>query len=296
MASRRVRAVGVLIRTLNEDAFLGRCLDTLRRQDGGFQLDFLVVDSGSTDATIGVALERGARVVELEPASFDYSTSLNVGMANVGGEVVISLSAHAIPVDDQWLLRMIAPFEDSRVAGVASRQIPWPDAPWQEVHRLRQHFGTVRHRYTPQGLDEIVFSNAASAILRDAWRDEPFMLPAVEDLEWARRVVSAGWTIVYEPEATVYHSHAESAREQARRLIDINRVPDGELTRPRRRTVREACGLVYRDVRTIFDLDEPMRRKLRYATDVLRVAWFYVVDFSRPGTTAERRLARRRDA
>ena len=39
---------------------------------------------------------RGA-IVELLPAEFDYSTSLNLGIEGARGEFVVSLSAHAIP-------------------------------------------------------------------------------------------------------------------------------------------------------------------------------------------------------
>ena len=284
------KTIGVVIRTLNESELIGRCLETLRGQRGSFDVDILVVDSGSTDSTLEIARADGARIVNLSPEDFDYSKALNVGIDQVGGDIVVSLSAHAIPVDDGWLERMTAPFDDPRVAGVASRQVPWPEAPWQEVQRLRQQFGTARCVYSPGTSDEILFSNAASSIRRDVWREQPFTLPAVEDLEWARRVVAEGWSIVYEPEAAVYHSHHENARARARRLIDINRVHHEEAaTQTRRRTLRDAAGLLFRDSRSILKLDEPVRRKVAHLGELALTACYYVVDFSRSGTTAERR-------
>jgi rhamnosyltransferase len=284
------RMIGVVIRTLNESALIGRCLEMLDAQLGGFELDVLVVDSGSTDATREIARDHGARVVELAPTQFDYSKALNLGIEEVHGELVVILSAHAIPVDAHMLEKLVAPFDAPSVAGVAARQVPWPDAPWQEVHRLRYQFGTTRREYSPDADEAVVFSNACSCIRRSVWAAEPFTLPAVEDLEWAERVVAAGWTIVYEPEATVYHSHDEGPRAQAQRLIDMNRVADGERRRrTARRTAREAAGLVVRDSMRVLSLDEPLRRKPGYVADVFRVGWYYVLDFSRSGTTAERR-------
>jgi GT2 family glycosyltransferase len=282
--------IGVVIRTLNESALVGRCLEMLNRQRGGFDLDVLVVDSGSTDATREIARDHGARVVELAPTQFDYSKALNLGIEEVGGELIVILSAHAIPVDDRMLEKLVAHFDSPSVAGVAARQVPWPDAPWQEVHRLRSQFGTTGREYSRGDDEGIVFSNACSCIRRSVWAAEPFTLPAVEDLEWAERVVTAGWKVVYEPEATVYHSHDEGPRAQAHRLIDMNRVADGETRRrTARRTAREAAGLVVRDSRRVLALDEPLHRKPGYVADVLRVAWYYLLDFSRAGTTAERR-------
>ena len=47
---------------------------------------------------------------------------------------------------------------------------------------------------------------------REVWERAPFdeTLPGLEDREWARRVLAAGWQIVYEPLAMVYHEHAET--------------------------------------------------------------------------------------
>jgi glycosyltransferase involved in cell wall biosynthesis len=282
--------VGVVIRTLNEGELIGRCLQTLQRQRGRFDLDVLVVDSGSTDATVAIARGHGARILNVAPADFDYSKALNVGIEQTEGDLVVSLSAHAIPLDDDWLERMTAPFENEKIAGTASRQVPWSNAPWHEVKRLANHFGDVGHVYSQQDGDDVLFSNAASVIRRSVWRDEPFTLPAVEDLEWARRVIARGWEIAYEPRAVVYHSHREPPRAQARRLIDINRVLDSaSRPRTRRRTLREAVGLLVRDSRQIVALDESAWRKLTYVVDLMRVAFFYVADFSRSGTTAELR-------
>lgn len=269
---------------------IGRCFECLRNQRGQFELDVVVVDSGSTDSTLEIARTHEARIVEISPGDFDYSKALNVGIQEARGEIVVSISAHAIPVGHEWLERMIAPFEDNGVAGVSCRQVPWPNAPWREVQRLRDQFGESGCVYRRYNREEILFSNAASAIRRAVWIHEPFTLPAVEDLDWAQRVVELGWSIVYEPRAAVYHSHHENAREQARRLIDINRVYHTEAgANARRRTLREAAGLFVRDSRSILKLDEPLGRKLGHLAELVRVAGYYVVDFSRSGTTAERR-------
>jgi hypothetical protein len=73
-------------------------------------------------------------------------------------------------------------------------------------------------------------------------------------------------------------------------MMDINRVLDGgEQRRTLRRGVREAAGMFVRDSRKIFSLDEPPRRKAAYLIDLLRMVSYYVLDFLRSGTTAERR-------
>ena len=86
---------------------------------------------------------------------------------------------------------------------------------------------------------------------------------------------------------------ARAPRAQAQRLIDISRVDAaGAAARTRRRTVREAAGLFYRDSSSILGLDEPLGRKLAHLTELVRIVSYYVVDFSRAGTTAERASSR----
>ena len=280
--------VGVVIRTLNESEHIARCLQTLADQHAPHELDVLVLDSGSTDDTIALARAHGARVHEMAPEDFDYSKSLNLGIELVEGELILILSAHAIPVNLDWVGHMTAPFEDPDVAGVASRQVPWPGAPFREVHRLAETFPEQRRVF--RSGDDPLFSNAASCIRRSAWVDEPFTLPAAEDIDWGRRMVAAGRAIVYEPAAIVYHSHDESPRAVARRLIDISRGgTTSHLARTRRRTLREAAGLVFRDAKIIRSLDESRKRKLGHLRGLLQTAFYYVRDFSKTGSTAQLR-------
>ena len=209
------------------------------------------------------------------------------------GDLVLILSAHAVPVDEHWVERMTAPFEDPRVAGVASRQRPWDDAPWREVLRLARQFGPDPARLPPASTDELVFSNAASCIRRSAWRDQPFLLPAAEDLEWARRVVAAGWSVIYEP--------------GCRRLPLPSRgrprpgaAADRHQSRGRRRGAGAHAGAGRSARRPGSSTGTRARSSAstsrsaassRTSTELVRIVSYYVVDFSRAGTTAERRRA-----
>ena len=102
-------------------------------------------------------------------------------------------------------------------------------------------------------LDGIIFSNAASCLRREVWNTYRFVLPAAEDIDWAERVIDAGWRIVYEPAASVLHSHNDTARQRAKRLIDLSLSADitSGRGRSRMRTTREAIGLILREFRTI---------------------------------------------
>jgi GT2 family glycosyltransferase len=157
------------------------------------------------------------------------------------------------------------------------------------VLRLAREFPDAGRLYEPGWQGPVLFSNAASCVRRSVWLEQPFTLPAAEDLEWAERVVLAGWKVAYTARSAVKHSHDESPRAQAQRMIDINRVDDEG--RSVRKTLREAAGILYRDSRRILAFDQPARRKLRLLGELVQMVSYYVLDFTRAGSTAERRLS-----
>jgi rhamnosyltransferase len=71
-------------------------------------------------------------------------------------------------------------------------------------------------------IESIHFSNVNSAIPRAFMEAFPFAddLIMSEDHEWSRRVLLAGYAIVYEPRAVVRHSHTYSLAGAFRRFFD----------------------------------------------------------------------------
>ena len=160
--------ISVIIRTFNEERHVGLLLDMLKSQVYDHnQLEIIVVDSGSTDSTLEIVSQHKVRLIQLSKESFTYSKALNLGVENSTGEYIVILSAHAIPTDVNWLKGLISHFSDERVAGVYCRQVPWPDAPWDEKLRLEKTFPLHSHCFTAAGgLQGLHFSNAASCIRR----------------------------------------------------------------------------------------------------------------------------------
>ncbi len=225
-------AVSVVIRARNESALIGRCLDALSAQDCAGAAEVILVDSGSTDGTVEIARRRAVQIIEIPPGEFTYSSALNRGFAAARAPLVLSLSAHVVPIGPGWLSTLLAAMRDPEVAGAFSREIPWPDADFYERLRLETEFPPFRmvkaRRFTWGEEDGeryplfFRFSNAASVIRRSLWESHPFQeLPYAEDLEWSRWAILAGHQIVYEPSARAYHSHREPLRSRAEREVKM---------------------------------------------------------------------------
>ncbi|MGQ9627675.1 MAG: glycosyltransferase family 2 protein [Anaerolineae bacterium] len=212
--------VSLLIRTKNEGRHLAETLKAVLSQSLK-DCEFIILDSGSTDNTREIALSFSqTRLLEIEPERFTFGLALNLAARHARGKYLVMLSAHALPADGQWLSSLIRHFEDSRVAAVYGRQLPRPEA-WPPVKV------DLLHCYGPNSqvhanVEDTFFSNANGAIRKALWERIPFdeALPACEDQDWARRAVAAGYLVVYDPQAAVYHSHNEVPWRVYRRYRD----------------------------------------------------------------------------
>jgi peptidoglycan-N-acetylglucosamine deacetylase len=101
--------VSVVIPAYNEEALLPACIDSLLVQHGAGELEIIVVDNGSTDATAAVARARGVRVVE-EPRR-GYSRALASGFAVARGDIIASTDADTV-VPRFWISRILREYEE----------------------------------------------------------------------------------------------------------------------------------------------------------------------------------------
>src|SRR3954470_4824197 len=84
--------------------------------------ELLVVDSGSTDGTLEIALRRADRVVQIPPAEFTFGRALNVGAREARGRIHFALSSHCVPERDDWIEVGLAQYERTDVAGACGVQ------------------------------------------------------------------------------------------------------------------------------------------------------------------------------
>ena len=196
---------------------LRRCLDGISKQQTSEQIETIVVDSGSTDSSLELARSSGARVLEVAPSDFRHGATRNLAADNARGELLVFTTQDAYAADTHWLERLCAPLRsDEDVAGVYGRQIPHVDAIPPERFLLNFLYGPearVQRASDPSALAlSTLFSNSNSALRREFWEQHPFAddIFWAEDQDWARRVLLAGYTIRYEPEAAVHHSHTNT--------------------------------------------------------------------------------------
>jgi D-arabinose 1-dehydrogenase-like Zn-dependent alcohol dehydrogenase/glycosyltransferase involved in cell wall biosynthesis len=198
----------IVIRAFNEERWLPELFEALHRQEYR-DFETLVVDSGSVDRTRDIASANAARIVRLRSEDFTFGYSLNIGIEAARGAFIAIISAHAIPTDEHWLSRLIAPLRRPGTAMVFGGQRGHAVSKFSEARDFERVFHSK-----PLSMDDdhVFVNNANSAIRKDLWEQHRFDegLPGLEDAEWAKYWIPRGLEVFYEPSACVYHVHTES--------------------------------------------------------------------------------------
>ena len=170
--------VSILIRTKNEERFIGQTLSAIFDQEIEVPFEVIVIDSGSTDGTLEIVREFDVRFYQIKSDKFSFGYALNYGAGLAMGEFIVNLSAHCIPVDSKWLGNLLAPLlSEPSIAATYGNQVPIRGLNPFEEWSLITNFGRN---------GEAHFSNANSIIRKTMCKEYPFDEKAVfaEDYIW----------------------------------------------------------------------------------------------------------------
>ncbi len=199
----------IVIRAYNEEQHIGRLLEGISHQTVK-NIEIILVDSGSTDATTSIAGHYGAKVVHIQPEEFTFGRSLNRGIGAASAQFIVIVSAHVYPVYPDWLERLLEPFADPQVALTYGKQRGPASTHFSEQQ--------IYHRWYPDQSNprqsHPFCNNANAAIRRALWKQHPYdeTLTGLEDLAWAKWAFEEGLTISYVAEAEIVHVHEETPR------------------------------------------------------------------------------------
>lgn len=231
---RPLRSISVLMPTWQGLEFLERVLGALAAQRCSLPWDFRAIDSSSTDGTYALLEASSKRFPvpfafeRIDGVEFDHGDTRNLLAARSTGDLLVFLTQDAIPSSAEWLERLAANFQDERVGAAYCRNVPRPDARlltkiisagdlgYQTGRREVRLPDTATYTRTNAHDRRVLynFNDVASALRRELWERHPFPRTWFgEDILQARAILEAGFTVVYDDEATVEHSHDYSPEE-----------------------------------------------------------------------------------
>ena len=216
----------LIVPTLNAEKFLPSLFDILHKQTLPLH-EIIIVDSESDDRTIELASQHpDVKILTVKRAEFDHGRTRDFALRESTGDYVIFITQDAIPADEYFVERLLAPFaDDERIAISTGRQVPRDDAsPFEKLVRNFNYPDKPRIRSASDiselGVKTFFTSDCCCAYSRDIYEklggfDFPIM--TAEDFLFAARAINGGYKIAYVPEARVIHSHNFTLRQQYRR-------------------------------------------------------------------------------
>ncbi len=220
--------VSVIICTLNRAEYLAQALSGVARlRDAVFEI--IVVLGPSQDRTVDL-IERWASLIKVTSCNVpNLSSARNQGLAIAEGEIIAFLDDDAVPHPD-WLSRLMRHFEDPRIGGVGGYTVGRQGTAFQarkivcdrhgSAHMMSDYFderllnipGSWLYP-APMGTN-VAFRRAALAAIGGF---DPAYAYFLDETDVCLRLVDAGWQIVFEPSALVWHQFADSMMRNSRR-------------------------------------------------------------------------------
>ena len=199
----------VIIPAYNAESTIGECLKALEKQSFK-DFEVIVVDDGSKDRT-GEAAKgfKGVKVFSQKNAG--PAKARNLGAKNAKGEIIIFTDSDCIP-ERKWVEEMLKPMEDSEVVGV---QGTYKTSQKEIVARLIQLEIEQRHEKMAKK-KYIDFMGTYSAgyrrkiFLELGGFDESYPIASGEDAEFSFRVNEAGYKMIFNIAAVVWHKHPDN--------------------------------------------------------------------------------------
>jgi N-acetylglucosaminyl-diphospho-decaprenol L-rhamnosyltransferase len=231
-----IPTLSIIILSWNVRDLLRKCLSSLPLEAPGVEV--IVVDAASVDGSAGmVKAEFPAVRLMAEAENLGYTRGNNLGLRAANGEYLLILNPDTEVVGEA-LAQMVAYMEAHPQVGVLGPQLIHPDG---AVQSTRRRFPTlitaffestwlqplaprsVLSRYYALDMPEAVAAEvdwvmgAALLVRRKAYVqvggfDEDFFMYS-EEVDWCRRMKTAGWRVAYFPPARIIH-HVGRSSEQ----------------------------------------------------------------------------------
>ena len=252
MESKKITSVSIIIRTLNEERYLSKLLESINNQKVNQRFEVILIDSGSTDKTLEIASKFKCRIMYIKKEEFSFGRSLNLACEQAFGDYLVFISGHCVPFDNNWLQKLINPLLNNEVDYIYGRQIGGQVTYWSEQKIFEKYF--PKESQIPQR--GFYCNNANSALKKTIWEKHGFneTLTGLEDMFLAKKIIQRGGRIGYVAESIIYHYHHETWSQVKRRFereaLALNIICP-EITINKRNTVKYIFSSISKDIASL---------------------------------------------
>lgn len=237
--------VSIVVATLNRPQDLYGCLTCLTQQHTERPLEIIVVDNDPASGQTWPVVTRFPGVKYVAETRRGLSYARNAGILAGSGEIVVCTDDDVV-METDWLEKLLTPFVDDEVMIVTGNVLP-REMETEAQRRFEEYGGLgrgfVRRRYDADWFGAFRYTAVptwelgatANAAFRALIFDHPQigLLDEVictgsptgigEDTLLFYQVLKAGYAVVYEPAAFVWHNHRKSDAALRRQLHNYSK-------------------------------------------------------------------------
>jgi glycosyltransferase involved in cell wall biosynthesis len=215
--------ISIVICAYNAAATLDECLRHTCALDYP-DLEIIVVDDGSTDATAEIA-RRHPRATLLTIPHAGLSVARNEGFRAATNDLVAYLDSDAYPTPDwPWFLALA--MDSPHVGGAGGPNLPPSDDPVGAQRVARAPGGPVHVLVSDDRAEHVPGCNMAfwKNVLEEVGGFDPIYTSAGDDVDVCWKVLDADWQIGFHPAAVVWHHRRAGLRTYLRQQRGYGRA------------------------------------------------------------------------
>jgi GT2 family glycosyltransferase len=209
MASAERINVSVIVPAYNSENTLVDCIGSLLRVHySREQVEFIFVDNASTDRTKTILASYAGLIRVIFENKRGAAAARNAGLRHARGKVIAFMDADCV-ADPDWLQNLIVPLHDPNVGIVGGRILAQKPATKIEAfgETIHDHHLSINVWKPPYAITAN-WSSPLAVLERVGFFDEKFLRS--QDCDLSYRILQAGYKLVYQPEAVVYHKNEKT--------------------------------------------------------------------------------------
>ncbi|MEW6355869.1 MAG: glycosyltransferase [Planctomycetota bacterium] len=212
--------VSIVVPAHNEEETIADVLDALKRQNYEPK-EIIVVNDHSTDRTAEIVGGFDGVKQIVNERNLGLARSMNVGLKDAKGEILMVLHADCIPETEHWIAQMVAPFSDLKVGAVVSQRFIADRSTLEFSEKLFDSIAPQQFLNPTGKLEETAFfrdkcdAYRGSVIRELGYFDDKSYFVAGEDTALSMEMKKAGYKIMLSGEARiryVFSSHQRSLK------------------------------------------------------------------------------------
>jgi len=218
----KLPSVSIIIPCRNEEKYIGKCLDSLIKNNyPKDRLEILVYDGKSTDSTKNIVREYEKKYpfIKLKNNSKQFSAfALNKGIKESKGEIIIRCDAHS-EYNENYIKKLVYWLEKDKSIGNVGGI--WINKPANSSCKSKSIAYTLEHKFCvgPNRFRTgVKRAEEVDTVPFGAWRREIFdkigffneQFLRAQDLEFNMRLKKAGYKILLDPEIKIYYYPRDS--------------------------------------------------------------------------------------